>query len=217
MVMETTPAEFQRQLRGLFAVLRTLVRQTTRGRESVEDYAARLEGRIGALARVHEMLMRAPPEGVDLQEIICAELLAQAVGEARYAIAGPEIRIARESATSLALAFHELTLNALEHGALTRSRGWIEVAWQPSHQDGTDWLQVRWSEHRPRDEVVARAGKGFGSELIERMLPYELSARTRLEWTDEGVRVELLIPAFASVTVWRTANNDTASSQESVS
>src|SRR6185437_265028 len=60
MVMETTPAEFQRQLRGLFAVLRTLVRQTTQGRETVEDYAARLEGRIGALARVHEMLMRAP-------------------------------------------------------------------------------------------------------------------------------------------------------------
>ncbi len=210
MTMETTPAEFQRQLRGLFAVLRTLVRQTTQGRESVEDYAARLEGRIGALARVHEMLMRAPAEGVDLQEIVGAELLAQAVAEVRYRIEGPEIRIARESATSLALAFHELTLNALEHGALTRSRGWIEITWRPSHQDGTDWLQVRWSEHQPSGRITAHGGKGFGSELIERMLPYELSARTRIEWADEGVRVELLIPAFASVTVWRTAADETA-------
>ena len=207
MTMETTPAEFQRQLRGLFAVLRTLVRETTQGVESVEDYAARLEGRIGALARVHEMLMRAPAEGVDLQEIVCAELLAQAVSEERYSMDGPEIRIARESASSLALAFHELTLNALEHGALTRSRGWIEMTWRPAHQDGTDWLQVHWCEHRPAGGVIACGAKGFGWELIERMLPYELSARTRIELADEGVRVELLIPAVASVTVWRPASD----------
>jgi two-component sensor histidine kinase len=210
MTMETTPAEFQRQLRGLFAVLRTLVRQTALGRDSVEDYAARLEGRIGALARVHEMLMRAPADGVDLQEIVCAELLAQSVAETRYSIEGPEIRIARESATSLALAFHELTLNALEHGALTRSRGSIEVTWRPSHQDGTDWLQVRWCEHRPFGKITARGAWGFGWELIERMLPYELSARTRIELPDEGARVELLIPAVTSVVIWRTASGDTA-------
>jgi two-component system, chemotaxis family, CheB/CheR fusion protein len=210
MTMETTPAEFQRQLRGLFAVLRTLVRETTQGRESVEDYAARLEGRIGALARVHEMLMRAPAEGVDLQEIVCAELLAQAVAEVRYRIEGPEIRIARDSATSLALVFHELTLNALEHGVLTSPDGWIEATWRTSRQDGTDWLQVHWSEHRSSGEVTPRAGKGFGWELIERMLPYELSARTRIEWAAEGIRVELFIPAFASVTVWRTANDEPA-------
>lgn len=209
-MMETTPAEFQRQLRGLFAGLRILVRQTTQGRESVEDYAARLEGRIGALARVHEMLMRAPAEGVDLQEIVCSELLAQAVAEARYRIEGPEIRIARESATSLALAFHELTLNALEHGALTSPDGGIEVTWRSSGQDGTDWLQIHWSEHLSSGELTPRAGKGFGCELIERMLPYELSARTRIEWAAEGVRVELFIPAFASVTIWRTANDETA-------
>lgn len=209
---ETTPAEFQRQLRGLFAVLRSLVRQTTQGRDSVEDYAARLEGRIGALARVHEMLMRAPADGVDLHEMVCAELLAQAVAEVRYRTEGPEIRIARESATSLALAFHELTLNALEHGALTRSLGWIEVTWRPTHQDGTDWLEVRWSEHRPAGEITACPRKGFGWELIERMLPYELSARTRIEWAAEGVRVEMLIPAFASVTVWRTTSDETSAS-----
>jgi two-component system CheB/CheR fusion protein len=189
--------------------LRTLLRQTTEGRQSVEDYAARLEGRIGVLARVHEMLMRAPADGVDLQEIVCAELLSQAVAEARYSIEGPEIRIARESASSLALAFHELTLNALEHGALTRSRGWLEVTWHPCHQDGTDWLQVRWCEHRPADQVSACGAKGFGWELIERMLPYELSARTRIELAPEGVRVELLIPAVASVTIWRTARDET--------
>ena len=210
MTIETTPAEFQRQLRGLFAVLRSLVRQTTQGRDSVEDYAARLEGRIGALARVHAMLMRAPADGVDLHEIVCTELLSQSVADKQYRIDGPEIRIARESATSLALAFHELTLNALEHGALTHPQGSIEMTWRPCHQDGTDWLQVRWSEHRGSRNGAASARKGFGWELIERMLPYELAARTQIDSTDAGIRVELLIPAIASVTVWRPAGDDIA-------
>ena len=86
MTTETTAAEFQRQLRGLFAVLRSLVRQTAQGRESVEDYAARLEGRIGALARVHEMLMRAPPDGVDLLQYELNERYDRPAGVAARAI-----------------------------------------------------------------------------------------------------------------------------------
>ena len=41
------------------------------------------------------------------------------------------------------------------------------------------------------------------AELIERMLPYELGARTSLEWPEDGIRVRLLIPARAGVPVWR--------------
>src|SRR5689334_11471879 len=84
MTHQTTPPEFQRQLRSLFATLRTLTRGTLEGRDSTEDYAAHLEGRIGALARAHEMVMRAPPEGTDLQELVCGELLSQAVPQQQF-------------------------------------------------------------------------------------------------------------------------------------
>ncbi len=86
------------------------------------------------------------------------------------------------------------------------------MSWRPVRRDGTQWLEIRWSEHHPLSAVVAPVEKGFGWELIERMLPYELSARARMESAGEGVRVELLIPAFASVMIWRTANDDTATS-----
>jgi two-component sensor histidine kinase len=36
--------------------------------------------------------------------------------------------------------------------------------------------------------------KGYGTELIERALPYQLSARTRLEFTPDGVRCEIRVP-----------------------
>jgi two-component system CheB/CheR fusion protein len=210
MAEQTNTAEFHRQLRGLFAVLRILVRQTTQGRESIQDYAAHLEGRIGALAAAHEMLMRAPREGVDFQEIVHAALLAQSVVEHQYQVAGPEIRIARDSAAALALAFHELTMNAQEYGALTREAGRIEVTWNSFIENGDDWLNVYWREHGAALGTATPRRRGFGSELIERMLPYELGARTSLEWAEDGIRVRLLIPARAGVPVWRAVQDKTA-------
>jgi two-component system CheB/CheR fusion protein len=208
MTHQTTPPEFQRQLRSLFATMRTLLRETRGGRDSVEDYAAHLEGRISSLARAHEMLMRAPPEGVDLQEIVCGEVLSQAVPQERFHIDGPEIRIARESAASLALAFHELTMNAIAHGALATAAGQIEVAWRTLHESGSPWLQLNWHERGLTLNDVRPARKGFGCELIERMLPYELNATTHFRLTPEGVRVEFMIPGTAGTPVWRPAKNE---------
>jgi two-component system CheB/CheR fusion protein len=106
--MENSNAEFRRQVRGLFAILRAIVRRSADGDISKSDYVAHLEGRIGALARAHDMLMRAPDEGVDLEEIVHAELLAQAVHSQRYRAFGPDTRVGREAAVPVALAIHEL-------------------------------------------------------------------------------------------------------------
>jgi two-component system, chemotaxis family, CheB/CheR fusion protein len=200
--MQTSAAEFHRQLRSLFAVLRILVRQSSQRRDSVEDYSAHLEGRVGALARVHEMLMRAPHEGVDLQEIVCGELLAQTVPDEKYSIGGPEIRIAREPAAALGLAFHELSVNAMTHGAFAAPHGRVEVRWSIRGENGGSWLRIQWREHDVGG-TTKPSHKGFGMELVERMLPYELSARTTVDFASDGVRVQLLIPQAAATPIWR--------------
>jgi two-component system, chemotaxis family, CheB/CheR fusion protein len=208
MTHQTTPPEFQRQLRSLFATLRTLTRGTLEGRDSTEDYAAHLEGRIGALARAHEMVMRAPPEGTDLQELVCGELLSQAVPQQQFMVEGPEIRINRESAAPLALAFHELTMNAITHGAFVNGTGKTDVTWRCMQKDAADWLQLDWHEHELTLHEDDTPYKGFGCELIERMLPYELGAMTTFRLTRDGARVQFLIPAATTNPVWRPAKNE---------
>src|SRR3954464_13126733 len=122
-------AEFRRQLRSLFAVLRAIVRRSSEGESSKSDYAAHLEGRVGALARVHEMMMRAPEGGIDLEDLVHGELLAQSVPAHRYRAIGPDTCIGREAAMPLALALHELATNALLHGVLGEAQGELEVSW----------------------------------------------------------------------------------------
>jgi len=206
--MQPSAADFHRQLRSLFAVLRTLVRQSSQGRNSVADFSAHLEGRIGALARVHEMLMRVPAVGVDLEELVCGELLAQSAPMERCSVGGPEIRIARESAGALGLAFHELAVNAIAHGALATPGGRVNVHWSMRGENGSSWLEVQWSEHEARLDNTMPSHKGFGLELIERMLPHELSARTTMDFPSGGLHVQLLIPQAAATPIWRHGESD---------
>jgi two-component system CheB/CheR fusion protein len=206
--MDATHAEFQRQLRSVFTVLRAVVRRTCEGREDLEEYAAHLESRIGALSRVSEMLMRGPDIGVDLHELVCGELLAQAVPPAQYSVDGPEIRLAREAAAPLALTLHELAMNALLHGAFGTPHGRVKVAWECVEQNGAPWLRLEWIE---RGVALASDGpprRGFGLEVIERTLPYELGAQATLHLSAQGAEALILMPAVAATAVWTLSSAD---------
>jgi two-component sensor histidine kinase len=203
MTTDHISAELRRQLRSLFAVLRAIVRRSANGESSKGEFAAYLEGRIGALARVHDMLMRAPAEGIDLEELVHAEFLAQAVPAQSYRAIGPDTRIGREAAMPLALAIHELAMNALLHGTLGEREGSLEVSWDHVDADGHSRLSLLWRELGASRSRVAPTTKGFGLELLEKTLPYELSACTRVDWTNQGVRVEILLPKDGRTAFWR--------------
>jgi len=204
MITEKPNVEFRRQLRSLFAVLRAIVRHSAKGDGSrSSDYAACLEGRIGALARVQYMLIRAPEDGIDLEEMVHGELLAQAAPASRYRAIGPDTRIGREAATPLALALHEMALNALLHGALGEPSGELEIRWDHEARDGQKRLRLLWEEQGAPIPRQPPTRKGFGLELIEKTLPYELDACTRVDWPERGARVEILLPAEGRTMFWR--------------
>src|SRR6202022_2164289 len=121
--------EHRRQIRGLLAMIRAIIRRTARSDQSAEEYAGLLEGRLGALGRGQDMLMRVPDAGADLMELASAEFLAQGVPEERVTLTGPSVPLSRNVAGSLALALHELTTNAIKFGALSVAHGRVVVAW----------------------------------------------------------------------------------------
>lgn len=203
MSMDKSNAEFRRQIRSLFALLRAIVRRSAEGEISKNDYAAQLEGRIGALARAHDMLMRAPDDGVDLEELTHGELLAQAVPDRRYKAIGPDTRLGREAVMPMALALHELAMNALIHGAFGARGGHLDVTWEHLFRSGRKWLRVFWQESGMHIQGHPPTAKGFGLELIEKTLPYELGACNRVAWAPQGVQVEILLPSEAGAVFWR--------------
>lgn len=186
-------SELQHRLRNQFALMRSVVRRSNETAETPEEFALHLDARIGALGRTQGILMAAGSAGVDLEDLIRTELIASAVSENRYRVTGPAVRLRPKGAESLGLAFHELATNSLKFGALASETGLLDVTWAVSGQPEPE-LQLTWAESGVTIASLAPRRRGFGQELIECTLPYELDARAQLALTPGGAYCTMAVP-----------------------
>jgi PAS domain S-box-containing protein len=187
-------AELQHRTRNLLAVVQAIAAQTLRNSDSLESFGAEYEGRLAALGRVQAMLSNVKQPAVDLRELVGAELKAHGVQIERsekVQVSGPQVLLPPASAQVLALALHELATNAVKHGALRHDTGTLRIDWR-LEESNEGRLTLEWTESNvPMPEGPRRTG--YGSELIERALPFELGAETRLDFDPDGVRCVISI------------------------
>ena len=135
-----------------------------------------------------------------LRELVQGELAAVGVtpGSERVVVDGPPVTLPHQTMQLLALALHELATNALKHGALKDSRGRIDVRWQMLDPTDTPRLELIWVESgRKLDEPEANSlDRGFGRDLLEHALPYQLDATTKLDVAQDGIRFSAVIPWY---------------------
>ncbi|HEX5991075.1 MAG TPA: PAS domain-containing protein, partial [Thermomicrobiales bacterium] len=190
-------AELQHRVRNTLGVVRSIARRSARTSETVEEYAMHLDGRINAFARVQAMVTRNPEAGVDLAMLVADELLAVGANEREQVrhIKGPQVRLQPKAAETVGLAIHELTTNAVKHGALSREKGRVIVEWAFENVGEERRLVFHWTETGMKLSGQEPARRGFGAELIERTLAYDLGGQARLEFTPEGLRCTISLPA----------------------
>jgi two-component sensor histidine kinase len=190
------PDGLRHGLRDTMAMLRAVLRLSAETAESVESYATHLEGRLDAISRVR---VTANTFGeVSLHTLLSDELMIHLVREGEQAeIAGPALRLRPKAAQLLALAVHELASNAVEHGVLGLPHGRVEARW--SVERARDAVADRalvvllWKESGA-SKLRASARRGFGMQVLEEMLRYELNATVALDFEPDGLRCTLSFP-----------------------
>jgi two-component sensor histidine kinase len=188
-------SELQHRTRNLLALVQAIARQTMKSAASLQDFSREFENRLGALSRVQGVLARTDQGPIDLEQIVRAELDAHGAGEVAV-IGGPAIELAPNAAQAIALALHELATNAVKYGALRQPPGKLEIKWGLHQKDGDTRVSLSWRETNVdmTGSPLAPRRKGYGRELIERALPHQLNATTKLEFTAEGVRCLVELP-----------------------
>jgi two-component system CheB/CheR fusion protein len=189
-------AELNHRVKNILAVAASLAAQSLRGTATAEDFATVFLGRLQALATAQDLLSRGQWEDVPLKALITTAVALQSDDAGRLSLDGPPIRIWAKAANTLSLAFHELTTNAIKYGALANETGHIAITWAKDVQADGEFLVIRWRESGG-PSVQPPARKGFGSELIERGIRYELSGTATVAYRPEGVDVRLSIPLSA--------------------
>lgn len=188
------PDGLRHSLRDTMAMLRAVLRLSADTAESVESYATHLEGRLDAITRARISLDMFGE--INLHSLLSDELMVHLIREGDQAeLAGPTIRLRPKAGQVLALAVHELCSNAVEHGAFGSSEGRLEVAWsidecgagKPSD------LCLIWKETGGSD-VGQPERHGFGTQVLNDMLRYELNARVDLAFEPDGLRCTVRLP-----------------------
>ena len=191
-------AELHHRTRNLLAVVQSIALQTLRASASLEGFGDEFGSRLQALSRVQGLLARADQEAIDLHALVEAELAAHGDGGAdpgKVRVEGPPVALPAGPAQTLALALHELATNAVKYGSLGRPAGRLVVTWGFEGDGGGRRVALEWRESGvPMAEGGPPGRKGYGSELIERALPYQLGAETRLEFGVDGVRCAIVVP-----------------------
>ncbi|MDA9426007.1 MULTISPECIES: CheR family methyltransferase [Bradyrhizobium] len=187
-------AELQHRVRNTLGVVRSIARRSAESSSTVAEYAAHLDGRLNAFARTQALVTRDPEGGVDLEYLVVEELLAYNAREGeQMRVSGPAVRFQPKAAETFALAIHELATNALKYGALGQPAGRLEISWRIDEAAAPPQLLFEWRE-RGGPQVTPPPRKGFGTELLERTLAFELKGQTTISFNAPGIHCLIAIP-----------------------
>ncbi len=187
-------AELQHRVRNTIAVVRSIARRTADRSTSVDEMISHFEGRLNSFARVQAAVTRNLDGSVDFKSIVEDELVAVATHEGDHLkIKGPSLSLKSKAAESISLAIHELATNAVKYGAIASDKGRIAVTWDLTRNSPPAELNFEWCETGV-DTPPAVTHEGFGHEMLLRSVPYDLGARTELEFNADGMRFTMKIP-----------------------
>ena len=187
--------ELHHRVKNTLATVQAIMGSTARSSDTIEGFKSALIGRIGALAKTHMLLTDDGLTALPLEDLLRNELDAFDDGtDGRVYLSGPEVACPAKLAVSLGMAIHELTTNAAKYGALSVYGGKVHVTWSvtiEAEQHRT--LNIEWLESGgPKVQKPKR--EGFGSRLLEIVLPGQIRAKTGIEYRPGGVRVRLSVP-----------------------
>ena len=182
--------ELNHRVKNTLANVLSIVALTRRRATDLDDLADSLAGRIRALSATHDLLSQTDWSNAPIREIVTSEMAPSMGGAAQVAVSGPDISLAPNDAMSLGLAIHELATNAAKYGALSVEGGKVLVAWRLLR---SDLAEVHWRECGG-PPVAEPSKRGFGRDLIEKIVAHELSSQVELEFRPEGVECRLQVP-----------------------
>jgi two-component sensor histidine kinase len=111
----------------------------------------------------------------------------------RIDISGCDALLKPKAAQSLSLLFYELMTNSSKHGALSKRGGKATAEWEIKDSNSGRLFSFRWQEH-DHGIIQPPARQGFGTKLLTRLVPGDLSGRATLNYESGWFRYELEAP-----------------------
>lgn len=181
-------SELQHRMKNMFATVNSIVSQTLRAERPIGEIRPLLLQRLSAIASAHALLTDAAKGDVPVRQVLDIGLAAHRMVADRLQLSGPVVVLNEKQALSLSLAINELTTNALKYGALSSDQGRVDIVWQGN---GEGLFRLDWRE-TGGPTVEAPSRRGFGTTLMERVVPHDFGGTAKLDYDPAGLSYTLL-------------------------
>lgn len=183
-------AELVHRIKNVLAMVNAIASQTFRSVETLEEARGVFSARIAALAQAQDSLTHGTTGSAPLRTVIEGALAPHRPPQSSIGLSGPEhLQLSARTAQSLALAINELATNAVKYGSLSTSTGTLTIRWS---EDGDQFI-LEWIEIGG-PPVVAPSRRGFGTRLVEQIVPKEFGGTATHDYAAQGVRYRLVAP-----------------------
>jgi len=185
--------ELNHRVKNTLATVQSIAKQSLRNAGVDASVRDALEGRLMAIAATHNVLTDQNWSAASLRQIVDGSVTPYRSNPGQLTITGQDLKVSPKPAVVMALAFHELAINALKYGALSAPGGHVDIRW---HVGSNDQLYIEWAE-RGGPTVHKPQRRGFGSRIVELALPNELGGAVAVDYRSEGLRCSIRSPLSA--------------------
>jgi two-component sensor histidine kinase len=182
--------ELDHRVKNTLAAVLTLVSLTSNESSNIDEFASRFEGRVRAMSMAHELLANTGWKEVELETLVATVLGGFLQDQSGVlTINGPRATIGPRQAGPLAMAIHELGMNAFKYGAWSNRKGCIEVDWTIERGN----ISITWAESGG-PPIAAPSDHGVGLGLVTGFIQHELRGKVKIDFNKSGLHVWIQFP-----------------------
>jgi len=187
-------AELDHRARNMLAVVMAMAAQTARATTSIDEFKTSFFSRLNAFSRAYGLLTAKNWRPTSLESLVTA-LAEPHLGKDRpqLEISGSPLMLPPKMALAMSMILHELLTNAAKYGALSTKTGAISLTSGLERRPKGDIARLEWRE-RGVPGLVAPAGFGFGTKLIETSIRHELGGHVTTTYGPDGVEYTFEFP-----------------------
>ncbi|KQU90943.1 histidine kinase [Mesorhizobium sp. Root695] len=192
--LTTLLREVSHRSKNLLAIIQSIATQTGRYSDGIGDFLTRFRGRLQSLASSQDLVTSSNWRGAALRELVSGQVGrygGDPVRSLRFQGANPYLN--PNAALHIGLAMHELAVNSVSYGALSRPDGFVEVTANLTADHTGTSLSLTWAEAIGANDN-RRSEKRFGSVTLERVVPASLNGKATLEIAAGRLEYRLVVP-----------------------
>ena len=186
--LQVVNAELKHRMGNMYAHIASLVSLIGRDAADKDTLIRKLQEKISSFGTMQQLLADQEWKSVPLAELVERVLAGYRSDRPSHRITVQKddvLQLSPRGAFIVTLMIGELATNAIKHGALGADVGEVDFTWHL----GDDGMQVfEWREKFERGDRPVVEGKGFGTDILRRIVPMDMRGKAEMEINGAGMR-----------------------------